>query len=76
MANSEFGAKLDLVLKALSMSRGRLAAELRVDKSLVGRWVAGSVTPSAHNLANLTLLIAAKCDGFSMLDWELNLATR
>ena len=70
MAVSDFGARLDLVLKALSMSRGRLAAELRVDKSLVGRWVAGTVRPSAHNLANLTNLIAQKYPGFTMLDWE------
>lgn len=71
MANSDFGSKLNLVLKAFSMSRGRLAAELRVDKSLVGRWVAGTVTPSAHNLSALTALVAKRLPGFSMLDWEL-----
>ncbi len=71
---TDFGAKLNLVLKAFSMSRGRLASELKVDKSLVGRWVAGTVTPSAHNLAALTALVAKKLDGFSMLDWELSLA--
>lgn len=65
-----FAEKLDLVLKALSMSRGRLAAELGVDKSLVGRWASGAVTPSAHNLENLTRLVAGKRDGFTMLDWD------
>lgn len=67
---TSFSEKLDLVLKALSMSRGRLAAELGVDKSLVGRWASGAVTPSAHNLENLTRLVASKRDGFTMLDWD------
>lgn len=73
MANADFGAKLNLALKAFSLSRGRLAAELKVDKSLVGRWVAGAVTPSAHNLAALTGLVARRVPGFTMLDWELPL---
>src|ERR1700733_85997 len=74
MANADFGAKLNLVLKAFSLSRGRLAAELKVDKSLVGRWAAGTVTPSAHNLAGLTGLIAKRLPGFSLLDWDLGIA--
>lgn len=74
MSSTEtFSTKLDLVLKALTMSRGRMAAELGVDKSLVGRWVSGAVTPSSHNLANLTALIARKRDGFTLLDWERDL---
>lgn len=73
MPSSDFGSKLNLVLKAFSLSRGRLAAELKVDKSLVGRWVAGSVTPSAHNLTALTALVAGRKPGFSLLDWDLTL---
>jgi len=73
LAPDAFPQKLDLVLKALSMSRGRLAAELGVDKSLVGRWASGAVTPSAHNLENLTRLIASKRAGFNMLDWDRDL---
>jgi DNA-binding transcriptional regulator YiaG len=42
-----FSAKLSLVLKVFSMSRGRLAADLGIDKSVVGRWVTGAVKPSA-----------------------------
>lgn len=72
-APASFPDKLDLVLKALSMSRGRLAAELGVDKSLVGRWASGAVTPSAHNLENLTRLVAGKRAGFTMLDWDRDL---
>lgn len=70
MANATFGEKLELVLKVFSMSRAQLAATLAVDKSLVGRWVAGSVTPSAHNMANLTRFVAVKRAGFTMLDWD------
>ena len=33
-----FSARLALALKALSLSRGRLAADLAVDKSVVSRW--------------------------------------
>lgn len=73
---AEFHDKLDLVLKALSMSRGRLAAELGVDKSLVGRWVSGVVHPSSLNLENLTRLIARRCSGnFTLLDWDRDLAS-
>ena len=63
-----FSTKLDLVLKALSMSRGRLAADLGVDKSLVGRWASGAVTPSAHNLENLTRLVASRRSASLVLD--------
>jgi hypothetical protein len=73
MPGSDFGAKLALVLKALSMSRGRLAAELKVDKSVVGRWVAGTIVPSDHNLAALTSFIATRRSGFTMLDWDREL---
>ncbi|WP_409605289.1 multiprotein-bridging factor 1 family protein [Brevundimonas sp.] len=52
------------------MSRGRLAAELGVDKSLVGRWASGSVQPSPHNLERLTRFLATKAPGLTMLDWE------
>lgn len=67
---SSFGERLTLALKALSMSRGRLAAELQVDKSLVGRWASGAVHPAAHNLERLTRLLAEKHPGLTLLDWE------
>jgi transcriptional regulator with XRE-family HTH domain len=63
-----FSEKLGLVLKALSMSRGQLAAQLGVDKSIVGRWATGAVQPSAHNLSRLTGLVAGRVDGFITLD--------
>lgn len=67
-------AKLELVLKALNMSRGRLAADLGVDKSLVGRWVSGAYVPSGHNLTRLTALIAERRSGFTLADWDRPLA--
>lgn len=70
MGEAAFSTNLRLVLKALSMSRGRLASELGVDKSLVGRWASGAVRPSGHNLERLTHLIAARREGFTLLDWE------
>ena len=65
-----FHQKLAFVLKALSISRGALAAEVGVDKSAVGRWVSGRVEPSAHNLARLSGVIAKRAPGFAVLDWE------
>ncbi|MGL4541733.1 MAG: helix-turn-helix domain-containing protein, partial [Polymorphobacter sp.] len=67
---SAFSGRLELILKALSLTRGRLAAELAVDKSLVGRWASGAVRPSAHNLQRLTQLIATRQPGFNLLDWD------
>jgi hypothetical protein len=55
------------------MSRGKLASVLGVDKSLVGRWAAGAVHPSDHNLTRITAVVADRFPGFSMLDWERDL---
>lgn len=74
MIDGNFPAKLELALKACSISRGRLAAGLGVDKSVVSRWLSGANAPSDHNLAALTALIAARIPGFTMLDWEGDLA--
>lgn len=56
------------------MSRAKLASVLGVDKSLVGRWAAGAVHPSDHNLSRITAVIAERFPGFTMLDWERDLA--
>lgn len=65
-----FAQKFSLALKALSISRVRMAADLGVDKSLVGRWAAGSVHPSEHNLSRITQHVASKISSFTMLDWD------
>ncbi len=71
----DFPSRLLLVLKALSLSRGRLAAELAVDKSVISRWLSGGQAPSGQNLANLTGLVAGRRPGFTLLDWEADLDT-
>ncbi|MFO1047907.1 MAG: helix-turn-helix transcriptional regulator [Geminicoccaceae bacterium] len=67
-----FGAKLHLVMKLQNISRGRLAAEAEVDKSVVSRWLAGVARPSDHNLTRLTELVGRRWPSFSRLAWELD----
>jgi hypothetical protein len=69
-----FSAKLSLVIRSLSVSRARLAAELAVNKSVVARWLSGATTPSEHNLARLSALVAGHVPGFTVLDWDRDLA--
>lgn len=66
-----FADQLTATLKALALSRGRLASELAVDKSVVSRWLSGASAPGNHNMARLTTLVARHAPGFTMLDWEL-----
>jgi hypothetical protein len=68
-----FHQKLTFVMKALSIGRGALASQLEVDKSVISRWVTGRVSPSDHNLARLSVLIAQRIPGFGVLDWERSL---
>jgi transcriptional regulator with XRE-family HTH domain len=70
VATPPFAENLRLVLKLLSMSAAELASELAVDKSVVSRWLNGSVQPSAHNLSRLSALVAGRVGGFRALDWE------
>ena len=72
-ATQPFSVKLGFVLKALRISRAQLAAEMGVDKSVVGRWATGSVRPSDHTLAKLTSVVATRVEGFTVLDWERDL---
>lgn len=70
MAAHDFAAKLVLVMRALSVSRGELAAAIAVDKSLVGRWASGAVSPSDYSLARLSRFVAERHGSFSMADWD------
>jgi transcriptional regulator with XRE-family HTH domain len=65
-----FAQKLTLALKALSLSRVRLAANMGVDKSVVARWASGATRPSAHNLALLSAAVARIRPSFSAFDWD------
>jgi transcriptional regulator with XRE-family HTH domain len=68
--STPFGEKLGLILKMLSMSGAQLASELKIDKSVVSRWLRGSAQPSVHNLSRLSLAIAGRVPGFRTIDWE------
>ena len=70
MVSNAFAQKLDLVLKVLSISRGRLAADLGVNKSVIARWISGANEPTVHNLAALTSLVARRHAAFTLLDWD------
>ncbi len=72
---TDFPSRLELVMKALSLSRGRLAAALAVDKSVISRWLAGKHAPTSHNLVVLSELIGQHRPGFTALDWESDLET-
>ncbi len=67
---SQFSRNLSLVLKLLSISSAKLAFELEIDKSVVSRWLRGTVSPSAHNLSRLSAFVATRVEGFNALDWE------
>ncbi len=75
LGKEEFAPRFRLALQALGLSRGRAASQLRVDKSLVGRWASGSICPSEHNLAEITKFVASQVPGFTMLDWQRDLAS-
>jgi transcriptional regulator with XRE-family HTH domain len=72
-ADEDFAARLRLMFQRIGLSRGRAAALLGVDKSLVGRWWSGAVRPSDHNLSRITALAAEHIDGFTALDWHRDL---
>src|SRR5215510_4036044 len=72
MATGDFAQKLGLVLKAINLSRGRLAQTAGVDKSVVSRWVSGVQVPSDHSLSLLTEAVARHRPGFERRDWDLD----
>jgi hypothetical protein len=71
---ADLPAKLAMVLAALSISRVSLAQRLAVDKSVIGRWLGGTVHPTEHNLARLSAIIAEHLPGFALADWHLDSA--
>ena len=70
-----FATLFRIALLALGISKARAASLLQVDKSLVGRWAAGTVKPTEHNLARITELVAERIDGFTMHDWSRDVAS-
>lgn len=72
MATGNFALKLGLVLKAINLSRSRLAQTAGIDKSLISRWASGVQAPSDHNLSLLTDAVARHRAGFARRDWDLD----
>lgn len=70
----DLAAKLDMLLKASSLSRVALAQQVGVDKSLVGRWVKGSIHPGEHNLTRLTGVFKSYFPDLTLADWYLDQA--
>ena len=74
MAPADFAGKFELLMKLLSVSRARVAADLGIDKSVVNRWARGDTLPTPQNLGALTALVARRRAGFTRLDWDRDLA--
>lgn len=51
------------------MSRVALAQQVGVDKSLVGRWVKGTIHPGEHNLTRLTGVFQQHFPELTLADW-------
>jgi adenylate cyclase len=69
-AIADFAHKFGLVLKACNLSRGRIAQAVGIDKSVVSRWASGVQSPTDHNLALLTEVIARYRPDFARRDWD------
>lgn len=69
-SGDSFGARLDLALKSMNISRIQLAALVGVDKSLVGRWLSSQVVPTAHNLARISESLSKHKPGFNAILWQ------
>jgi hypothetical protein len=67
----DFAAKLALLAKRLSWSRVKLAQEVRVDRSLVTRWLAGKSRPSDHSFMRLNAAVSRVLTDFTAADWDL-----
>jgi TolB-like protein len=72
MATGDFAHKLGVVLKAVNLSRARMAQTAGVDKSVMSRWASGVQMPSDHNLSLLTEAVARHRPGFERGDWDLD----
>ncbi len=66
-----FAPKLRMALARGNISRAVLAKEVGIDKSVVARWLSGSVRPTEHRLVRLTQVIARRVPDFDMELWTL-----
>jgi transcriptional regulator with XRE-family HTH domain len=66
----DFAARLRQVMADLNLSRLTLARELGVDKSVIGRWLAGVNQPTDHNLTRLTGIIRRRHPDVTLDFWQ------
>ena len=71
VAIEDFTAKLRLVCKHLNWSRARLAQQIGMDKSLAGRWLAGTSRPTGNSLMRLNDALARALPGFTGAIWDM-----
>ena len=67
----DFPAKLGLVCKRLNWSRAKLAQQIGMDKSLVGRWLVGTSRPTGNSLMLVNDAVAKALPGFTAASWDL-----
>ncbi len=70
-SDSDFAARLAILLDRLNWSRAQLARKAGVDKSVAQRWAAGKVVPGEANLGALTAAIQAELPGFTRAHWRM-----
>jgi hypothetical protein len=70
VAANRFAAQLAQVMTDLNLSRVALARELGVDKSVVGRWLAGTNRPTGHNLTRLTAVVRQHWPHVTLAFWN------
>lgn len=71
----DFAAKLGLVCKRLNWSRAKLAQQIGMDKSLVGRWLVGTSRPTGNSLMLLNDALAKALPDFTAATWDLGRAS-
>ena len=67
-----FAAKLRLAMQRANLSSVQLAHDVGVDKSVVTRWLAGTLRPADHSVAALSSVLARHVAQFSRADWTLS----
>jgi transcriptional regulator with XRE-family HTH domain len=68
---ADFAIKLELVCKKLNWSRAKLAQQVGVDKSLIGRWLGGSSRPTGNSLMRLNEAVGRTLHEFTAAAWDL-----
>ena len=68
---ADFAAKLELVCKKLNWSRAKLAQQVGVDKSLIGRWLVGGSRPTGNSLMRVNEAVGKALQDFTAASWDL-----